>query len=55
MTEEGKWMPIEPDYKGEPFEPFNVRWKHVDGTMSPIGSGAMETGSVLVYWQEGGK
>lgn len=46
----GKWITLAPDYNGEPFEPFNVRWRHIDGTMSPIGSGEMREGSILVYY-----
>jgi len=44
------WIPLTIDYDGESLEPFNVRWKHTDGTLSPIGSGEMMDGDIVVYW-----
>jgi len=44
------WIPVTNDYDGPLLEPFNVRWKHTDGTLSPIGSGEMMDGDIVVYW-----
>jgi len=49
----GKWIPLTIDYDGELLEPFNVRWKHTDGTLSPIGNGEKGDGDIMVYWVDG--
>jgi len=46
------WIPVTNDYKGELLEPFNVRWRHTDGTLSPVGNGEMRDGDIIVYWAE---
>jgi len=46
------WKPVTNDYEGPLLEPFNVRWMHLDGTLSPVGSGEMQEGDVIVYWVE---
>lgn len=48
----GHWEPLTLDYKGELLEPFNLRWKHPDGTLSPIGIGEKREGSIMVYYVE---
>ena len=48
----GKWIPVAKDYDGKGLELLDVRWKHVDGTLSPIGFGKMIHGDILVYWSE---
>lgn len=44
------WTSDLSEYHGGLIEPFNVRWKHKDGTTSPIGSGLKRDDSIMIFF-----